>query len=191
MLCRTRTRTHAHAQALAFRKVPAHYLPSSCTQSTTSQLVHAITHLHSARSATSRPVYAPPCLRLQKLTHVSASARNTPPLPASGPHLHLNGVALLQRAVEQAGRVNDLPAQVAVVHVPHKQRLRRERVWLHVHVRARYLCGPHAPLSLTGIFDTVASAWRSGLNATQAPNLAALIYGCTTVFALVRTLSHA
>ena len=55
--------------------------------------------------------------------------------------LHLDRVALLERAVEDPGRVDDLPAQVAVVAVPDKERLRRERVRLDVDVGARDLCG--------------------------------------------------
>ena len=59
--------------------------------------------------------------------------------------LHLDGVALLQRPVQQAGRVDDLPAQVLVVHVAHEERLGGERVGLHVHIRARHLCAATAP----------------------------------------------
>ncbi len=60
-----------------------------------------------------------------------------------GPHcaadLHLDGVPLLERAVQDAGRVNDLPAQVSVVHVPYKETFCREGVRLHLHVRSRHL----------------------------------------------------
>lgn len=55
------------------------------------------------------------------------------------PHLHLDGVALLQGAVQDAGGVDDLPPQVPVVHVAHKQRLGGERVRLHLHIGARHL----------------------------------------------------
>ena len=50
--------------------------------------------------------------------------------------LHLNSVALFQRPVQDPRCVDDLPPQVPVVHVPHKQRLCGECVWLHVHVSA-------------------------------------------------------
>mmetsp|Transcript_14126 Transcript_14126/g.28156 ORF Transcript_14126/g.28156 Transcript_14126/m.28156 type:complete len:518 (-) Transcript_14126:837-2390(-) len=53
--------------------------------------------------------------------------------------LHLDGVPLLQWMVEEAGRVDHLPAQIAVVGVSHVQTLGGERVRLHVHVRARHL----------------------------------------------------
>ena len=51
--------------------------------------------------------------------------------------LHLDGVALLERAVQDPGRVQHLPAQVLVVRVPHVDALGGERVRLHLHVRAR------------------------------------------------------
>mmetsp|Transcript_38497 Transcript_38497/g.85933 ORF Transcript_38497/g.85933 Transcript_38497/m.85933 type:complete len:380 (+) Transcript_38497:508-1647(+) len=57
----------------------------------------------------------------------------------SGDGLHLDGVALVQGVVEDAGRVDHLPPQVPVVHVPHVQRLGREGVRLHLHVRAGHL----------------------------------------------------
>ena len=65
--------------------------------------------------------------------------------------LHLNRVALLQRVVQQSGRVNHLqtcvtlshvvhrahlPAQILVVCVSNKERLCRERIRLDLDVRA-------------------------------------------------------
>ena len=55
-----------------------------------------------------------------------------------GDGLHLDDVSLLDGMVENPGRVDHLPANVLVVHVAQKQRLRRERVGLDVHVRSRY-----------------------------------------------------
>ena len=55
-----------------------------------------------------------------------------------GDALHFDGVALLDGVVEDARRVDHLPADVLVVHVAQEQRFRRERVRLHVHVRARH-----------------------------------------------------
>ena len=55
-----------------------------------------------------------------------------------GDGLHLVGVALLERVVQDSGRVDHLPANVVVVHVTEEERLGRERVGLHVHVRARH-----------------------------------------------------
>ena len=55
-----------------------------------------------------------------------------------GDALHLDGVALLDGVVQDAGRVDHLPPDVLVVHVAQEERLRRERVGLHVHVRARH-----------------------------------------------------
>ena len=56
-----------------------------------------------------------------------------------GDRLHLDRVALLEGLVEDARRVDDLPAHVLVVHVAHVQRLGRERVRLHLDVGARHL----------------------------------------------------
>lgn len=53
--------------------------------------------------------------------------------------LHLDRVHLLERVVEHSRRVDDLPAQVLVVHVPNEERLGREGVRLHVDVGARHL----------------------------------------------------
>ena len=53
-----------------------------------------------------------------------------------GDGLHLDRVHLLERVVEHSRRVDDLPAEVLVVHVPDKQRLGRKSVRLHVDVRA-------------------------------------------------------
>ena len=53
--------------------------------------------------------------------------------------LHLDGVALLERVVEDARRVDDLPPQILVVGVAHEERLGGEGVGLHLDVRARYL----------------------------------------------------
>ena len=50
--------------------------------------------------------------------------------------LHLDGVAVLDRVVQNARRVDDLPANVRVVHVTEEERFRGERVRLHVHVRS-------------------------------------------------------
>ena len=62
--------------------------------------------------------------------------------------LHFNRVALFQRSVQDAWCVNDLPPEVAVVHVSHKERLRGECVRLHVHVCARDLCSDTMTLTL-------------------------------------------
>jgi len=48
--------------------------------------------------------------------------------------LHLNGVSLIQRVVENTWRVDDLPPCVLVVCVAHKQVLCREGVRLHVDI---------------------------------------------------------
>lgn len=56
-----------------------------------------------------------------------------------GDALHLDVVHLLERVVEDAGGVDDLPAHVAVVEVADEEGLGRERVRLHVDVRARDL----------------------------------------------------
>ena len=53
--------------------------------------------------------------------------------------LHLDGVALLERVVEYAGRVDHLPAQVLVVGVTDVERLGGERVGLHLDVGERDL----------------------------------------------------
>ena len=45
-----------------------------------------------------------------------------------GDGLHLDRVHLLERVVEDTGRVDDLPSEVLVVHVSDEQRLGRERV---------------------------------------------------------------
>mmetsp|Transcript_61413 Transcript_61413/g.163386 ORF Transcript_61413/g.163386 Transcript_61413/m.163386 type:complete len:205 (-) Transcript_61413:121-735(-) len=36
--------------------------------------------------------------------------------------------------VENTRRIDHLPPHVVVIQVPHEQRLRRKRVWLHVHI---------------------------------------------------------
>ena len=51
--------------------------------------------------------------------------------------LHLDRVHLLEGMIQNTRRVNHLPAHVAVVEVADKERLGRERVRLHVDVRAR------------------------------------------------------
>jgi hypothetical protein len=56
-----------------------------------------------------------------------------------GDGLHLDGVAVLERVVENAGRVDDLPAQVLVLGVAHKERLCGEGVRLDLDVCARDL----------------------------------------------------
>ena len=48
--------------------------------------------------------------------------------------LHLDGVALLQRVVENSGSVDDLPAKILVVGVSDVQRLGGEGVRLNLHV---------------------------------------------------------
>ena len=53
--------------------------------------------------------------------------------------MHFDRVALLERLVKHTGRVDDLPADVLVVDVADVQALRRERIWLHLHVRTRHL----------------------------------------------------
>lgn len=56
-----------------------------------------------------------------------------------GDGLHLDRVHLLEGVVQHSRRINHLPSEVLVVHVAHKERLGRERVRLHVDVRARDL----------------------------------------------------
>lgn len=53
--------------------------------------------------------------------------------------LHLDGVPVLQRVVQDTWGVHHLPAQVPVVHVTHKQRLGGEGVRLDVHVCSGHL----------------------------------------------------
>jgi len=53
--------------------------------------------------------------------------------------LHLDRVAVLERVVEDTGRVDDLPAEVLVVHVADKERLGSEGVGLDVDVGTRDL----------------------------------------------------
>ena len=53
--------------------------------------------------------------------------------------LHLDGIPLLERVVQDARRVDDLPPQVLVIGVPHEERLGGEGVGLHLDVGARYL----------------------------------------------------
>mmetsp|Transcript_6112 Transcript_6112/g.17055 ORF Transcript_6112/g.17055 Transcript_6112/m.17055 type:complete len:318 (+) Transcript_6112:1042-1995(+) len=53
--------------------------------------------------------------------------------------LHLNGVALLQGAVQDPRGVDHLPAQVLVVHVPHVEGLGGEGIRLNLHVGAGHL----------------------------------------------------
>ena len=48
--------------------------------------------------------------------------------------LHLNGVTLIERVVEDTWRVDDLPAGILVVSVAHEEVLSGEGVWLHVHI---------------------------------------------------------
>lgn len=52
----------------------------------------------------------------------------------SGHSLHLNGVSLIQRVVEDAWCVNDLPSCVLVVRVAYEQVLRRESIRLHIDI---------------------------------------------------------
>lgn len=54
----------------------------------------------------------------------------------SGDTLHLNGVHLLQRVVQNTRRVDDLPSQVLVIQMTNEQRLGGEGVRLDIHVRA-------------------------------------------------------
>ena len=53
--------------------------------------------------------------------------------------LHLNVVHLLQRVVDDTRRVDHQPSHVAVIEVPHEERLGRERIRLDVDVRVRDL----------------------------------------------------
>ena len=53
-----------------------------------------------------------------------------------GDGLHLDGVHLLERVIEQAGGVDGLKAKVPVVKMADEETLGRERVRLHVHVGA-------------------------------------------------------
>ena len=48
--------------------------------------------------------------------------------------LHLDGVSLFQRMVQDTGGVDDLPTQVLVVRVAHEQRLGRESVGLDLNI---------------------------------------------------------
>lgn len=51
-----------------------------------------------------------------------------------GDGLHLDGVPLLQRMIQDAWRIYHLPAEVPVVHVTDKQRLGGEGVGFHLNV---------------------------------------------------------
>ena len=53
--------------------------------------------------------------------------------------LHLDGIPLLERVVQDARCVDDLPPQVLVIGVPHEERLGGEGVGLHLDVCASYL----------------------------------------------------
>jgi hypothetical protein len=57
----------------------------------------------------------------------------------SGDRLHLDGVPLLEWVVKNPRSINDLPPEVPVVHVPHKEGLGSERVRLDVDVGAGHL----------------------------------------------------
>ena len=46
----------------------------------------------------------------------------------SGDSLHFDGIPLVQRVVEDAGRVDDLPARVLVIGMTNEQTLSRERI---------------------------------------------------------------
>lgn len=54
--------------------------------------------------------------------------------------LHFDGVALFQRSIQQPWCVDDLPPQILVVCVTHKQGLGGEGIGLHIHICPRHLC---------------------------------------------------
>jgi len=53
--------------------------------------------------------------------------------------LHLDGVTLVERVVQDTWGIDDLPASVLVVSMADEQILGRERVWLHVHIRVGHV----------------------------------------------------
>jgi len=48
--------------------------------------------------------------------------------------LHLNGVSLVKRVVQDSGCVDHLPASILVVRVTHKQILGCESIRLNIHI---------------------------------------------------------
>eukprot|EP00962_Isochrysis_galbana_P021975 scaffold6512_cov132-Isochrysis_galbana.AAC.3 len=88
-----------------------------------------------------------------------------------GDGLHLDGVALLERLVQHARRVDDLPAQVLVVHVAHEERLCGEGVRLHVNVCARHAVHERR-LADVGVACEMGSARARASRAQRAPGAA-------------------
>jgi len=48
--------------------------------------------------------------------------------------LHLNGIPLLEGMIQNSRGVNDLPPQVSIIAMSHKERFSRERIRLHVDI---------------------------------------------------------
>ncbi len=56
-----------------------------------------------------------------------------------GDTLHLDGVHIVERMIQNARRINHLPSDITIVHVTDMQRFGRESVRLHFHVGASEL----------------------------------------------------
>lgn len=73
--------------------------------------------------------------------------------------LHLNCVSVLQRSIKNSWGIYDLPPEVLVVCVTHKQRLGGEGIWLHIHISPCHTCMQQALLQqdfgLRGAVDLV------------------------------------
>lgn len=53
--------------------------------------------------------------------------------------LHFNSVSLLQRLIQNAGRIDRLPTQIAIIKMTNVKRFGSERIWLNVDIGASQL----------------------------------------------------
>ena len=73
------------------------------------------------------------------LTNIYYVQHDRSKMRQGGDGLHFNRVSFVQRSIQNSRRVQNLPPQVLVIRVTDVNRLRRERVRLHLNIRSRHL----------------------------------------------------
>jgi len=48
--------------------------------------------------------------------------------------LHFDRVSLIQRVIQNTGRINNLPARIFIIRMTHEQALRSESIRLHINI---------------------------------------------------------
>ena len=51
-----------------------------------------------------------------------------------GDGLHFDRVSLIQRMIQNTGRINNLPTRIFIIRMTHEQALRRKSIGLHINI---------------------------------------------------------